>query len=51
EAIKVIEKKNIENDIVDETLEIDEIVNGNGYQLKNKIKPKRTKPSMGIERA
>nr|GEU49167.1 retrovirus-related Pol polyprotein from transposon TNT 1-94 [Tanacetum cinerariifolium] len=27
EAIKVIEKKNIENDIVDETLEIDEIVN------------------------
>nr|GEV74526.1 UBN2 domain-containing protein [Tanacetum cinerariifolium] len=28
EAIKVIEKKNIENDIVDETLEIDEIVNG-----------------------
>nr|GEV18485.1 retrovirus-related Pol polyprotein from transposon TNT 1-94 [Tanacetum cinerariifolium] len=27
EAIKVIEKKNIENDIMDETLEIDEIVN------------------------
>nr|GEY06979.1 hypothetical protein [Tanacetum cinerariifolium] len=27
EAIKVIEKKNVENDIVDETLEIDEIVN------------------------
>nr|GEW23988.1 retrovirus-related Pol polyprotein from transposon TNT 1-94 [Tanacetum cinerariifolium] len=27
EAIKVIEKKNLENDIVDETLEIDEIVN------------------------
>nr|GEY76996.1 ribonuclease H-like domain-containing protein [Tanacetum cinerariifolium] len=29
EAIKVIEKKNLENDIVDETLEIDEIVNIN----------------------
>ncbi|GJS89246.1 hypothetical protein Tco_0771882 [Tanacetum coccineum] len=27
EAIKVTEKKNLENDIVDETLEIDEIVN------------------------
>nr|GEY97195.1 alpha/beta hydrolases superfamily protein [Tanacetum cinerariifolium] len=27
EAIKVIEKKNLENNIVDETLEIDEIVN------------------------
>nr|GEY42344.1 ribonuclease H-like domain-containing protein [Tanacetum cinerariifolium] len=27
EAIKVIEKKNLENDIVDETLEIDKIVN------------------------
>nr|GEY98418.1 retrovirus-related Pol polyprotein from transposon TNT 1-94 [Tanacetum cinerariifolium] len=27
EAIKVTEKKNIENDIVDETLEVDEIVN------------------------
>nr|GEX86983.1 retrovirus-related Pol polyprotein from transposon TNT 1-94 [Tanacetum cinerariifolium] len=27
EAVKVIEKKNLENDIVDETLEIDEIVN------------------------
>ncbi|GKF32328.1 hypothetical protein Tco_0102126 [Tanacetum coccineum] len=27
EAIKVTEKKNIENDIEDETLEIDEIVN------------------------
>nr|GFB18719.1 retrovirus-related Pol polyprotein from transposon TNT 1-94 [Tanacetum cinerariifolium] len=27
EAIKVIEKKNLENDVVDETLEIDEIVN------------------------
>nr|GEU86322.1 retrovirus-related Pol polyprotein from transposon TNT 1-94 [Tanacetum cinerariifolium] len=27
EAFKVIEKKNLENDIVDETLEIDEIVN------------------------
>nr|GEX39310.1 retrovirus-related Pol polyprotein from transposon TNT 1-94 [Tanacetum cinerariifolium] len=27
EAIKVIEKKNLENDIIDETLEIDEIVN------------------------
>nr|GEU66259.1 hypothetical protein [Tanacetum cinerariifolium] len=27
EAIKIIEKKNLENDIVDETLEIDEIVN------------------------
>nr|GEZ63251.1 copia protein [Tanacetum cinerariifolium] len=27
EAIKVIEKKNLENDIVDETLKIDEIVN------------------------
>nr|GEW70583.1 retrovirus-related Pol polyprotein from transposon TNT 1-94 [Tanacetum cinerariifolium] len=27
EAIKVIEKKNLENDIVDETLEIEEIVN------------------------
>nr|GEU61736.1 retrovirus-related Pol polyprotein from transposon TNT 1-94 [Tanacetum cinerariifolium] len=27
EAIKVVEKKNLENDIVDETLEIDEIVN------------------------
>nr|GEY20300.1 alpha/beta hydrolases superfamily protein [Tanacetum cinerariifolium] len=26
-AIKVVEKKNLENDIVDETLEIDEIVN------------------------
>nr|GEU72092.1 hypothetical protein [Tanacetum cinerariifolium] len=27
EAIKVVEKKNLENDIMDETLEIDEIVN------------------------
>ncbi|GKE58938.1 retrovirus-related pol polyprotein from transposon TNT 1-94, partial [Tanacetum coccineum] len=27
EAIKVIEKKNLENDIVDETLDIDEMVN------------------------
>nr|GEZ19651.1 UBN2 domain-containing protein [Tanacetum cinerariifolium] len=27
EAIKIIEKKNLENDIVDETLEVDEIVN------------------------
>ncbi|GJV89784.1 hypothetical protein Tco_1533722, partial [Tanacetum coccineum] len=30
EAIKVTEKKNLENDIVDETLEIDEIVNIKG---------------------
>ncbi|GJW53228.1 retrovirus-related pol polyprotein from transposon TNT 1-94 [Tanacetum coccineum] len=27
EAIKIIEKKNLENDIVDETLEVDEIIN------------------------
>ncbi|GKG05963.1 retrovirus-related pol polyprotein from transposon TNT 1-94, partial [Tanacetum coccineum] len=27
EAIKVIKKKNLENDIVDETLEVDEIIN------------------------
>nr|GEU89567.1 retrovirus-related Pol polyprotein from transposon TNT 1-94 [Tanacetum cinerariifolium] len=32
EAIKVIKKKNIENDIVDETLEIDEIVNIKEYR-------------------
>nr|GEY90263.1 retrovirus-related Pol polyprotein from transposon TNT 1-94 [Tanacetum cinerariifolium] len=31
-AIKVIEKKNLENDIVDETLEIDEIVNIKEYR-------------------
>nr|GEU66915.1 retrovirus-related Pol polyprotein from transposon TNT 1-94 [Tanacetum cinerariifolium] len=40
EAIKVIEKKNLENDIVDETLEIDEIVNikeSRNYPLENVI--------------
>nr|GEX36219.1 hypothetical protein [Tanacetum cinerariifolium] len=40
EAIKVIEKKNLENDIVDETLEIDEIVNikeSRNHPLKNVI--------------
>nr|GEV81064.1 P-loop containing nucleoside triphosphate hydrolases superfamily protein [Tanacetum cinerariifolium] len=31
-AIKVIERKNLENDIVDETLEIDEIVNIKEYR-------------------
>nr|GEV74769.1 retrovirus-related Pol polyprotein from transposon TNT 1-94 [Tanacetum cinerariifolium] len=38
EAIKVIEKKNLENDMVDETLEIDEIVNikeSRNHPLKN----------------
>ncbi|GJU98485.1 hypothetical protein Tco_1327756 [Tanacetum coccineum] len=35
EAIKVTEKKNLENDIVDETLEVDEIIN---------IKESRTTP-------
>ncbi|GJU54115.1 zf-CCHC domain-containing protein [Tanacetum coccineum] len=47
EAIKVIEKKNLENDIEDETLEIDEIVNikefrnkldDNGIVSRNKAK-------------
>nr|GEW48607.1 importin-4-like isoform X1 [Tanacetum cinerariifolium] len=40
EAIKVIEKKNLENDIVDETLEIDEIVNikeSSNHPLENVI--------------
>nr|GEX93402.1 retrotransposon protein [Tanacetum cinerariifolium] len=40
EAIKVIEKKNLENDIVDETLEIDKIVNikeSMNYPLENAI--------------
>ncbi|GJX94930.1 retrovirus-related pol polyprotein from transposon TNT 1-94 [Tanacetum coccineum] len=40
EAIKVTEKKNLENDIVDETLEIDEIVNikeSRNYPLENVI--------------
>nr|GEW72533.1 ATP-citrate synthase beta chain protein 2 [Tanacetum cinerariifolium] len=40
EAIKVIEKKNLENDIVDEILEIDEIVNikeSRNHQLENVI--------------
>nr|GEU86225.1 reverse transcriptase domain-containing protein [Tanacetum cinerariifolium] len=40
EAIKVIEKKNLENNIVDETLEIDEIVNikeSRNHPLKNVI--------------
>nr|GEV38386.1 RNA-directed DNA polymerase homolog [Tanacetum cinerariifolium] len=40
EAVKVIEKKNLENDIVDETLEIDEIVNINesrNHTLENVI--------------
>ncbi|GJY83506.1 retrovirus-related pol polyprotein from transposon TNT 1-94 [Tanacetum coccineum] len=32
EAIKVTEKKNLENDIVDETLEIDEIINIKEYR-------------------
>ncbi|GJU57417.1 retrovirus-related pol polyprotein from transposon TNT 1-94 [Tanacetum coccineum] len=38
EAIKVTEKKNLENDIVDETLEIDEIVNIYGYLGYNLIR-------------
>nr|GEX01321.1 copia protein [Tanacetum cinerariifolium] len=41
EAIKVIEKKNLENDIVDETLEIDEIVNikeSRNHPLENVIR-------------
>nr|GFB74999.1 hypothetical protein CTI12_AA182560 [Tanacetum cinerariifolium]GFB75050.1 hypothetical protein CTI12_AA182560 [Tanacetum cinerariifolium] len=41
EAIKVIEKKNLENDIVDKTLEIDEIVNikeSKNHPLENVIK-------------
>nr|GEW55841.1 uncharacterized mitochondrial protein AtMg00810-like [Tanacetum cinerariifolium] len=40
EAIKVIEKKNLENDMADETLEIDEIVNikeSRNHPLKNVI--------------
>ncbi|GKG10624.1 hypothetical protein Tco_0342024, partial [Tanacetum coccineum] len=40
EAIKVIEKKNLENDIEDETLEIDEIVNikeSSNHPLENVI--------------
>ncbi|GJY72974.1 retrovirus-related pol polyprotein from transposon TNT 1-94 [Tanacetum coccineum] len=42
EAIKVTEKKNLENDIVDETLEIDEIVNIKKYRnhpLENELVP------------
>nr|GEU75483.1 retrovirus-related Pol polyprotein from transposon TNT 1-94 [Tanacetum cinerariifolium] len=41
EAIKVIEKKNLENDIVDETLEIDKIVNikeSRNHPLENVIR-------------
>nr|GEX96714.1 retrovirus-related Pol polyprotein from transposon TNT 1-94 [Tanacetum cinerariifolium] len=41
EAIKVIKKKNLENDIVDETLEIDEIVNikeSRNHPLENVIR-------------
>ncbi|GKB28618.1 zf-CCHC domain-containing protein [Tanacetum coccineum] len=40
EAIKVTEKKNLENDIVDETLEVDEIINikeSRNHLLKNVI--------------
>ncbi|GJW97528.1 retrovirus-related pol polyprotein from transposon TNT 1-94 [Tanacetum coccineum] len=40
EAIKVTEKKNLENDIVDETLEIDEIVNikeSRNHPLENNV--------------
>ncbi|GJU76984.1 retrovirus-related pol polyprotein from transposon TNT 1-94 [Tanacetum coccineum] len=38
EAIKVTEKKNLENDIVDETLEIDEILDENGIVSRNKAR-------------
>ncbi|GJU06133.1 hypothetical protein Tco_1122563 [Tanacetum coccineum] len=64
EAIKVTEKKNLENDIVDETLEVDEIINikesrnhplenviGNWYRIftkGQKTKPNRTKPSTDL---
>ncbi|GJS70661.1 hypothetical protein Tco_0703502 [Tanacetum coccineum] len=45
EAIKVTEKKNLENDIGDETLEIDEIVNikeSKNHPLENVIMPRKT---------
>ncbi|GJV19170.1 hypothetical protein Tco_1368190 [Tanacetum coccineum] len=42
EAIKVTEKKNLENDIEDETLEIDEVVN-----IKESRKPSIKKNVMG----
>nr|GEX80438.1 hypothetical protein [Tanacetum cinerariifolium] len=54
EAIKVIEKKNLENDIVDETLEIDEIVNikkSKNHPLENVIRNlnQRTLRKFGLE--
>nr|GEV27305.1 retrovirus-related Pol polyprotein from transposon TNT 1-94 [Tanacetum cinerariifolium] len=48
EAIKVIKKKNLENDIVDETLEIDEIVNikeSRNHLLENVIGTLNKEPS------
>ncbi|GKG08660.1 hypothetical protein Tco_0334492, partial [Tanacetum coccineum] len=41
EAIKVTEKKNLENDIVNETLEVDEIINikeSRNHPLENVIR-------------
>ncbi|GJW82496.1 retrovirus-related pol polyprotein from transposon TNT 1-94 [Tanacetum coccineum] len=50
EAIKVTEKKNLENNIVDETLEIDEIVNikeSRNHPLENVIEPKNVNEALG----
>ncbi|GKD10168.1 hypothetical protein Tco_1189853, partial [Tanacetum coccineum] len=54
EAIKVTKKKNLENDIVDETLEIDEIVNikeSRNHPLENVIgiEPKNVNEALAYE--
>ncbi|GJU04450.1 retrovirus-related pol polyprotein from transposon TNT 1-94 [Tanacetum coccineum] len=52
EAIKVTEKKNLENDIEDETLEINEIVNikeSRNHPLENVIEPKNVNEALTDE--
>ncbi|GJR59904.1 hypothetical protein Tco_1502066 [Tanacetum coccineum] len=51
ESIKVTEKKNIENDIEDETLEIDEVVNvkeSRNHPLENGSRSSRSQPKKRI---
>ncbi|GKD32901.1 hypothetical protein Tco_1248410 [Tanacetum coccineum] len=51
EAIKITEKKNLENDIVDETLEVDEIVNikeSRNHPLENVNEARGAKDTLGI---
>ncbi|GJT12716.1 retrovirus-related pol polyprotein from transposon TNT 1-94 [Tanacetum coccineum] len=52
EAIKVTEKKNLENDIVDETLEVDEIINikeSRNHPLENVSVSLKAKQQEGID--